>query len=100
MLREKDENLVKESLKVSKLCCSGRWSRSSEYVQESGSNDLTSEGLHMIGSFMYNNLKRFKDDVKEVVSGLECGVMVKDYQDIKENDIIEVFEEIEVQRKL
>ncbi len=47
-----------------------------------------------------SGLKRFKDDVKEVVSGLECGVMVKDYQDIKENDIIEVFEEIEVQRKL
>ena len=45
-------------------------------------------------------MKRFKDDVKEVVSGLECGVMVKDYQDIKETDIIEVFEEIEVQRKL
>ena len=47
-----------------------------------------------------SGLKRFKDDVKEVVSGLECGVMVKDYQDIKETDIIEVFEEIEVQRKL
>jgi translation initiation factor IF-2 len=40
-------------------------------------------------------LKRFKDDVKEVVSGLECGVMIKDYQNIQENDIIEVFEEIE-----
>ncbi|MBP6731909.1 MAG: translation initiation factor IF-2, partial [Chitinophagales bacterium] len=47
-----------------------------------------------------SGLKRFKDDVKEVVSGLECGVMVKDYQDIKENDMIEVFEEIEIQRKL
>ncbi len=45
-------------------------------------------------------LKRFKDDAKEVVSGLECGVMVKDYQDIKENDILEIFEEVEVQRKL
>ena len=45
-------------------------------------------------------LKRFKDDAKEVVSGLECGVMIKDYQGVQENDIIEVFEEIEVQRKL
>ncbi|MFN8322264.1 MAG: translation initiation factor IF-2 [Chitinophagales bacterium] len=45
-------------------------------------------------------LKRFKDDAKEVVSGLECGVMVKDYQNIVEGDFIEVFEEIEVQRKL
>ncbi len=45
-------------------------------------------------------LKRFKDDAKEVVSGLECGVMIKDYQDIKEGDVIEVFEQTEVQRKL
>ncbi|MDB5284288.1 MAG: translation initiation factor [Bacteroidota bacterium] len=45
-------------------------------------------------------LKRFKDDAKEVVSGLECGVMIKDYQDIKEGDVVEVFETTEVQRKL
>jgi len=47
-----------------------------------------------------SGLKRFKDDVKEVVSGLECGVQIKDYQDLKENDILEIFEETEVQRKL
>ncbi|HWB62111.1 MAG TPA: translation initiation factor IF-2 [Chitinophagales bacterium] len=45
-------------------------------------------------------LKRFKDDAKEVVSGLECGVQIKDYQDIQVGDVLEVFEEIEVQRKL
>jgi translation initiation factor IF-2 len=45
-------------------------------------------------------LKRFKDDVKEVVSGLECGVQIKDYQDLKEGDVLEIFEETEVQRKL
>lgn len=45
-------------------------------------------------------LKRFKDDAKEVVSGLDCGVQIKDYQDIKVGDVIEVFEEVEVQRKL
>ena len=47
-----------------------------------------------------SGLKRFKDDVKEVVSGLECGVQIKDYQDLKEFDILEMFEETEVQRKL
>ncbi|MFN8297476.1 MAG: translation initiation factor IF-2 [Chitinophagales bacterium] len=46
------------------------------------------------------SLKRFKDDAKEVVSGMECGVQLKDYQDIKAGDTIEVFEEVEVQRKL
>ncbi|MFN8287328.1 MAG: translation initiation factor IF-2 [Chitinophagales bacterium] len=47
-----------------------------------------------------SGLKRFKDDAKEAVSGMECGVQVKDFQDIKAGDSIEVFEETEVQRKL
>ncbi|MCW5908744.1 MAG: translation initiation factor IF-2 [Chitinophagales bacterium] len=46
------------------------------------------------------SLKRFKDDAKEVVSGLDCGVQIKDFQDIKTGDTIEVYEEVEVQRKL
>ena len=45
-------------------------------------------------------LKRFKDEVKEVVAGMECGLQIKDYQDMQVNDLIEVFEEIEVARKL
>ncbi len=45
-------------------------------------------------------LKRFKDEVKEVVAGMECGLQIKDFQDIREGDAIEVFEEIEVARKL
>ena len=45
-------------------------------------------------------LKRFKDDVKDVVSGMECGVQMKDFQDIKGGDQIEVYEEIEIARKL
>jgi translation initiation factor IF-2 len=45
-------------------------------------------------------LKRYKDDVKDVVSGMDCGVQIKDYQDIQVGDSIEVFEEIEIQRKL
>ncbi len=45
-------------------------------------------------------LKRFKDDVKEVASGYECGVSINNYNDIKEGDFIEAFEEVEVSRKL
>lgn len=45
-------------------------------------------------------LKRFKDEVKEVVAGMECGLQIKDFQNILPNDSIEVFEEIEVARKL
>ena len=46
------------------------------------------------------SLKRFKDDVKEVPSNMECGLTVKNYSDIKVGDIIEAFEEEEVKRTL
>lgn len=46
------------------------------------------------------SLKRFKDDVKEVVSNMECGLTIKNYNDIKVGDIVEAFEEEEVKRTL
>ena len=47
-----------------------------------------------------SSLKRFKDDVKEVKNGLECGVTIKNYNDIKERDVIEGYEIIEVKQTL
>ena len=47
-----------------------------------------------------SGLKRFKDDVKEVKSGYECGVSLKDYNDIKAGDIVEAFEISEFERTL
>jgi len=46
------------------------------------------------------SLKRFKEDVKEVTTGLECGCSIKNFNDIKEGDIIEGYKEIEVKRTL
>ena len=46
------------------------------------------------------SLKRYKDDVKEVKSGMECGLSVKNYNDIKIGDIIEAYEIIETKRTL
>ncbi len=46
------------------------------------------------------SLKRFKDDVKEVTKGYECGLNVEKFNDIKEGDIIEAFEEVEVKQTL
>jgi len=46
------------------------------------------------------SLKRFKDDVKEVATGYECGLNIDNFNDIKVGDIIEGYEEIEVKRKL
>lgn len=47
-----------------------------------------------------SSLKRFKDDVKEVVEGYECGMGVKDFNDIKEGDIIEAYTMEEIARSL
>lgn len=49
---------------------------------------------------MLGSLKRFKDDVKEVSAGYECGLNVENFNDIKVRDIIEGYEEVEVKRKL
>lgn len=46
------------------------------------------------------SLRRFKDDASEVRQGFECGIGVKNYNDVKPGDLIEVFETIEVQRSL
>ncbi|MGH9085016.1 MAG: translation initiation factor IF-2, partial [Acidimicrobiales bacterium] len=45
-----------------------------------------------------SSLKRFKDDVREVQSGFECGIGLTDFQDLKQGDIIETFEEREIPR--
>ena len=47
-----------------------------------------------------SSLKRFKDDVKEVRMGFECGLMIKGYDDIAEGDVLECFDVIEVARTL
>lgn len=46
------------------------------------------------------SLKRFKDDVKEVTTNMECGVSIKNYSDTRPGDMIEAFEEVEVKRTL
>ena len=46
------------------------------------------------------SLKRFKDDVKEVLSGYDCGLSIAGYNDIQEGDLIEAFEEVEVKKTL
>ena len=46
------------------------------------------------------SLKRFKDDVKEVTSGYDCGLSIAGYNDLKVGDMVEAFEEVEVNRSL
>ncbi len=46
------------------------------------------------------SLKRFKDDVKEVAKGYECGLQIKNYNNIEEGDVVEAFQEVAVKKKL
>jgi translation initiation factor IF-2 len=46
------------------------------------------------------SLRRFKDDVREVAAGYECGIGIEGYQDLKEGDVIEAFEVREVARSI
>ena len=54
----------------------------------------------VIHSGTLTSLKRFKEEVKEVKSGFECGLMIENYSDIKVGDIIETYEEVKTERKL
>lgn len=49
---------------------------------------------------LLTSLKRFKDDVKEVAKGYDCGLQIKGFNDIKEGDVIEAYQEVAVKKKL
>ncbi|OSZ82891.1 translation initiation factor IF-2 [Chitinophagaceae bacterium IBVUCB1] len=61
--------------------------------------NLVRDGI-VIHTGELSSLKRFKDDVKEVNAGYECGLMIKNYNDIRIGDIIEGYDEVEVKRTL
>ena len=74
------------------------------YVTEGVVKRTSSVNLIRDGIVKYTgkitSLKRFKDDAKEVTYGFECGIGLENWQDIQEGDIFEVFEYVEIARKL
>lgn len=68
-------------------------------VQRSNKARLIRDGI-VVFTGQINALKRFKDDVKEVGVNFECGISLVNYNDIREGDIIETFQEIEVKARL
>ncbi|MHB1604814.1 MAG: translation initiation factor IF-2 [Leptospirales bacterium] len=69
-------------------------------VQKSGSSVRLLRDHVVVHEGKINQLKRFKDDVKEVASGYECGISLENYQDIKNGDVIECFIEEKIATKL
>jgi translation initiation factor IF-2 len=74
------------------------------YVTEGKINRNHSVRIIRDGIVVYTgalgSLKRFKDDVKEVQHGYECGLNIDKFNDIKVGDVVEAYQEIEVSRKL
>ncbi|WP_282709056.1 translation initiation factor IF-2 [Ligilactobacillus sp. Marseille-Q7487] len=89
---------IRETYKVSKLGTIGGGYVTEGYIQRNSGVRVIRDGI-VVYEGTLASLKRFKDDVKEVKSGYECGLMVEKYNDIKVGDQIEayVMEEVPVQ---
>ncbi|MCK0155587.1 translation initiation factor IF-2 [Cellulophaga sp. F20128] len=90
---------IRETFKISKVgTIAGCMVLTGKIVKSAGIR-LIRDGV-VIYTGELSSLKRFKDDAKEVAKGYDCGLQVKNYNDIKENDIVEAFQEVAVKKKL
>lgn len=90
---------VRNTFKVPKVGIIAGCSVSEGVVRRSASINLIREGI-VIFTGKISSLKRFKDDAKEVSVGYECGIGLENWQDIQIGDKLEVFEIVEVAKKL
>ena len=90
---------IRETFKISKIGTIAGCRVTNGKIYRNSGVRLIREGV-VIFTGELASLKRFKDDVKEVSKGYDCGMQVKNYNDIKEGDIIEAFQEVAVKKKL
>jgi translation initiation factor IF-2 len=90
---------IREIFKVSKVGTIAGCMITDGKVFRSSKVRLIREGV-VIYTGELATLKRFKDDVKEVAKGYDCGMQIKNYNDIQQYDIVEAFQEVEVKKKL
>ena len=90
---------VRETFKISKIgTIAGCMVTTGKIFRNSGIRVIR-DGV-VIHSGVLTSLKRFKDDVKEVSKGYDCGLQIKGFNDLVNDDIIEAFQEVEVKKKL
>jgi translation initiation factor IF-2 len=90
---------IRETFKISKIgTIAGCMVTSGKILRNSGIR-LIRDGVVLYTGEL-SSLKRFKDDVKEVSKGYDCGIQIKNYNDIRELDIVEGFQEVAVKKKL
>ena len=90
---------IRETFKISKIgTIAGCMVTTGKIYRNSGIR-IIREGV-VIYTGALSSLKRFKDDVKEVAKGYDCGLQIKNYNDIKEGDVLECFQEVAVKKSL
>ena len=90
---------IRETFKITKFGTIAGCYVTEGKINRNSNVRIIREGI-VIYSGELGSLKRFKDDVKEVKNGYECGLNIDKYNDIKVGDIVEAYEEVEVNRKL
>ncbi|RPG30402.1 MAG: translation initiation factor IF-2 [Muricauda sp. TMED12] len=90
---------IRETFKISKIGTIAGCMVTSGKIFRNSRIRLISDGV-VIYTGELASLKRFKDDVKEVSKGYDCGLQIKNYNDIREGDIVEAFQEVAVKKKL
>jgi translation initiation factor IF-2 len=90
---------IKEVFKVSKVGTIAGCQVVEGRITNKSKMRVVRDGI-VIYSGLIESLKRFKDEVKEVVSGQECGIRIKNFDDFKVGDILEAYEETSVKRTL
>ena len=90
---------IRETYKISKVgTIAGCMVTSGKIFRNSGIR-LIREGV-VVHSGNLVSLKRFKDDVKEVAKGYDCGIQIKNFNDIQQFDVLECFQEVAIKKKL
>ncbi len=93
---------IREVFKISKVGTVAGCYVTDGYIKRNSKIRIIRDGIVIYGGEKpgeIDALKRFKDDVSEVKHGYECGISIKGYNDIREEDVIEVVEEREIARK-
>jgi translation initiation factor IF-2 len=90
---------IRETFKISKIGTIAGCMVTSGKIYRSSGIRLIRDGI-VIHTGTLTSLKRFKDDAKEVSKGYDCGIQLKNYNDIQEGDILESYREVEVKKKL
>ncbi len=90
---------IRETFKISKVGTIAGCMVTDGKIFRNSNIRLIRDGVVVISGTL-TSLKRFKDDVKEVSKGYDCGIQIKNYNDIMIGDIVEAFSEVEIKKKI